>query len=534
MPINLFDANFYRTANSNLSGLSDEEALSHFTSYGLENGLEFSSLVDLNFYRASNRDLADLNNSQAYAHLTNYGISQGRKFSSLTDLDFYRQANSDLTDLSHEELFTHLTDKGLAEGRSFSAFFNINYYFADNPDIARLFSNNYKEAFDNLLIEGLDSSNSFSPAFDAEFYKNTHADLAAIPLDEKQLLEHFVIYGLNEGRASAPGFDVKYYLNNNPDLSEAGFTYRDAYEHFVTIGLKDGLAASEFIEIDYAGNSLESARTIALDSGEVIFRDSIGSSDREDFYQINLTNPNSNLEVLINGLSADLDVELLNSSGEIISSAANSGNISESLKLNNLEDVAYYIRVSQGIEVSESNYNLSLSVNSIDTESETIVLDESAPIPATAIAPLPETEPAAPSTNPIIDEVVRLTNLYRLDEGLQPLTLNLNLSESALAHSTDMAHNDFFSHTGSTGTRVSDRTTLAGYESYFVGENIAAGYITAEEVVRGWINSPGHRENILNPNYQEIGIGYYYLENDTGEINYNTYWTQDFGAVIST
>ncbi|MGD1913466.1 MAG: CAP domain-containing protein [Rivularia sp. (in: cyanobacteria)] len=530
MPSNLFDADFYRSANSNLSGLSDSQAWSHFKNYGLENGLDFSPLVDLDFYRASNSDLAELNNQEAYENLVNYGVSQGRKFSSLVDLEFYGDNNSDLSNLDNEELFEHLKNNGIAEGRSFSQFFNVQYYLADNPDVAQAVGNSYTEAFDHFVIEGLNEGDSFSPTFDAEFYKNAHADLAATSLDNEQLLEHFVMNGLNEGRASASGFDVEYYLNNNPGLD--GFSYDEAYKHFVTVGLYDGLAASEYIESDSVGNSLDSARKIALDSGQIIFRDSIGNSDREDFYSLSLNNANSNLEVSIKGLSADLDLELLNSSGDIIASAANKGNFSESLSIENLED-GVYIRVSQGIESANSNYNLSLSVTPIEAESEVIVLNESTPVPATPVAPAAQSGSTPPTTNPLIDEVVALTNSYRIQEGLQPLTLNENLSNAAQSHSTDMAVSDFFSHTGSNDTTVGARTAAAGYESPYVGENIAAGYITAEEVVRGWMNSPGHRENILNPNYLEIGVGYHYLANDTGEINYNTYWTQNFGSVIS-
>lgn len=534
MPINLFDADFYRSANSNLNGLSDKEAWSHFKSYGLDNGLEFSSLVDLDFYRASNSDLAGLNNRELFEHLVNYGVSQGRKFSSLVDLDFYQQTNSDKTSLTYEELLEDLQNKGIAEGKSFSPFFNINYYLTDNPDIAQTFGNSYKDAFENFVIEGLDSGDSFSPAFDTQFYKNAHADLAASSLNNEQLLEHFVINGLSEGRTSAPGFDVEYYLNNNPNLKNAGFSYSDAYKHFVSVGLKDGLKASKFIESDGAGNSLNDARTISLDSGEVIYRDSIGNSDRNDFYNLNLNNPNSNLEVVVNGLSADVDVELLDSNGKIIASGVNSGNTDEFLGINSLENGSYYVRVFEAVEADDTNYNLSLSVIPIDTESETIVLDESSPVPNTAASLTPQPTSSSPKIDPLIGEVVELTNSYRSQYGLEALTLNTSLSESAQTHSQDMALADFFSHTGSDGSRVSDRTELAGYESSYVGQNIAAGHITAEEVVRGWMNSPGHRENILNPNYQEIGIGYYYLADDTGDINYNSYWTQDFGAIIST
>lgn len=534
MPSKLFDADFYRSANSSLSELSDGEAYSHFQNYGLENGLEFSALVDLDFYRASNSDLAELTNRQAYEHLENYGVSQGRKFSSFVDLEFYRETNTDLANLSNEELFEHLQEQGIDEGRSFSPFFNVKYYLADNPDVAQTAGNNYGEVFNNFVIEGLNEGDSFSPAFDPEFYKNAHADLVDSSLDNEQLLEHFVIQGLGEGRASAPGFNVKYYLDNNPELKEAGLNYSDAYEHFVTEGLRDGLAASEYIESDYAGNALDSAREIALDSGEIIFRDSVGSSDSDDFYSFTLNNPNSNLELQINGLSANADLELLNSSGEFIARAANSGNISESLSINNLENGAYYVRVFQGIEPADTNYNLRLSVTPIETESETIVLNESTTATDTATSATPQSGSSTPSSNPLIDEVVSLTNDYRILEGLQPLTLNNSLSNAAQTHSQDMAYNDFFSHTGSTGTTVSDRTTSAGYDSYYVGENIAAGHITAEQVVQGWMNSPGHRENILNPNYTEIGVGYYYLENDTGEVNYSRYWAQNFGAVVTT
>jgi hypothetical protein len=65
-----------------------------------------------------------------------------------------------------------------------------------------------------------------------------------------------------------------------------------------------------------------------------------------------------------------------------------------------------------------------------------------------------------------------------------------------------------------------------------VGENIAAGQTTPEQVVQGWINSPGHRANMLSNNYTEIGIGYEFLANDTGSVNYNHYWAQVFGKSL--
>ena len=139
---------------------------------------------------------------------------------------------------------------------------------------------------------------------------------------------------------------------------------------------------------------------------------------------------------------------------------------------------------------------------------------------------------SAPGTE-LINQVVELTNIERANAGLQPLTLDLQLVDAAQDHSGDMAQDDFFSHTGADGSTVGSRVTDTGYQYSTVGENIAAGQTTAAEVVEGWMNSDGHRANILNANFTEIGIGYEYLENDTGSVNYNHYWTQVFGTPLN-
>ena len=132
-----------------------------------------------------------------------------------------------------------------------------------------------------------------------------------------------------------------------------------------------------------------------------------------------------------------------------------------------------------------------------------------------------------------IEQVVELTNIERAKAGLQPLQLNNKLLAAAQDHSNDMAQDDFFSHTGADGSSVGDRVKSSGYQYSTTGENIAAGQTTPAQVVEGWMKSPGHRANILNPNYTEIGVGYEYLENDTGSVNYNHYWTQVFGTPLN-
>lgn len=130
----------------------------------------------------------------------------------------------------------------------------------------------------------------------------------------------------------------------------------------------------------------------------------------------------------------------------------------------------------------------------------------------------------------VIDRVVELTNLERSKAGLSPLTVNAQLAAAAQGQSENMALQDFVSHTGLDGSQPWDRVSATGYQWFAVGENLFAGGTSPEEVVAGWMSSPGHRANILNPDLQEIGVGYYFLLNDTGSLNYHYYWTQVFAT----
>lgn len=106
------------------------------------------------------------------------------------------------------------------------------------------------------------------------------------------------------------------------------------------------------------------------------------------------------------------------------------------------------------------------------------------------------------------------------------LQWNCLLQEAAIVQSTDMATNNFFSHTGSDGSNVGDRITRTGYTWIYAGENLAAGQRSVTEAMDGLLNSPGHCENIMSPYYTEFGFGYRTNENTV----YKRYWTQNFAA----
>jgi len=141
--------------------------------------------------------------------------------------------------------------------------------------------------------------------------------------------------------------------------------------------------------------------------------------------------------------------------------------------------------------------------------------------------------PPEPTPTPIpgfAEQVVLLTNAERVKKGCPEVTMDERLRLSSQGHSEDMAFNDFFSHTGSDGSSPWDRLKGQGYNYSVAGENIAVGYSSPSSVVNGWMASDGHRANILNCRFVHIGVGYFYLENDTGKENWHYYWTQDFAA----
>ncbi len=128
----------------------------------------------------------------------------------------------------------------------------------------------------------------------------------------------------------------------------------------------------------------------------------------------------------------------------------------------------------------------------------------------------------------LIKRVVELTNIERRQAGLPALKYDPVLAAAAQKHSVDMAMQDYFEHEGSDGSSVSERVSAMGYKWSFVAENLQGGGDTPEEAVQRLMNSPGHRKNILNPKAQEIGVGYYFLAKDTGDVKHKHYWTQVF------
>lgn len=158
------------------------------------------------------------------------------------------------------------------------------------------------------------------------------------------------------------------------------------------------------------------------------------------------------------------------------------------------------------------------------------------PAPAATTAPssaaptkAQTTPPAKPKTTAPAgnlsyeDQVLAIVNVERAKAGCKPLAYNAKLATAARKHSQDMATNDYFSHTSQDGTSFATRITNAGYKWSGAAENIAKGQRTPADVMKAWMNSSGHRANILNCGLKDLGVGLAYQGK-------TPIWTQDFGS----
>lgn len=137
--------------------------------------------------------------------------------------------------------------------------------------------------------------------------------------------------------------------------------------------------------------------------------------------------------------------------------------------------------------------------------------------------PAPNPPPAPGSTSSFEQRVFDLVNQERRKAGIAPLMLNTQLTKAAEDYAKTMADRNFFSHTGIDGSSPWSRIQATGYQASTVGENIARGQQTPEAVMQSWMASSGHRANILNGSFKEIGVGFD-----------RNYWVQDFAAPRAT
>ena len=114
---------------------------------------------------------------------------------------------------------------------------------------------------------------------------------------------------------------------------------------------------------------------------------------------------------------------------------------------------------------------------------------------------------APENVNQLATEIAAGVNANRRAIGQPPLRFNRRLGQAAMVHACDMLIHDFFDHRGSDGSNSQRRVRNAGYEDCIVAENIAWGYPQSQQIINGWMNSAGHRRNMMHPRIEEFGVG---------------------------
>lgn len=196
----------------------------------------------------------------------------------------------------------------------------------------------------------------------------------------------------------------------------------------------------------------------------------------------------------------------------------------------NSTNVQQKVYVYQGSNLNELNSylqkyfaNLGIKFNT-NTTTTTVTQQPTETTTQPAQQPTASTEPSqttqtTSALSAYEQKVVDLTNQERAKNGIAALKVDTALSKVAREKSLDMSKNGYFSHTSPTYGSPFDMMKQFGISYQYAGENIAMGQRTPEEVVQAWMNSEGHRKNILSANFNYIGVGY---------VESGNYWTQMF------
>lgn len=249
-------------------------------------------------------------------------------------------------------------------------------------------------------------------------------------------------------------------------------------------------------------------------------RDRVGPRDRTDLFRFTLA-ASQRFTLRASSKNQGVQIRIIqdqNQNGfieanEILKKTMLRRNQPQTIEIENTTAGTYFIQINQ-TKRGSSRYQLTGSMTSNNSDSGSNSDQNSVP----------------DGTKPWMSQIVQLTNNFRQQNGLAPVQLSAKLNSAAQTQSQNMAMQDFFGHADKNGLAVDSRVSATGYNWSRVSENLAAGYQVASEVVEGWINSATHRQNLLDPAVTEVGVGYYFLANDTGSENWNHYWTQVFAA----
>ena len=181
-----------------------------------------------------------------------------------------------------------------------------------------------------------------------------------------------------------------------------------------------------------------------------------------------------------------------------------------------------------------SSINKPIIAKPIVTSPTPLLVEKSVPQSQSSSTIISSTDTGNPSIDGVLNQkrILEIVNIERTKENLSALAFNTRLSAIAEGKAVDMINKQYFAHVSPDGTDVAKLAEIYGYKYVYLGENLAMGdFVSSSDVMNGWMNSPGHRANILNKNYSEVGISAI-QGNYQGRVVW--YAVQEFGRPLSS
>jgi hypothetical protein len=275
--------------------------------------------------------------------------------------------------------FDHFIQFGQFEDRDSIPEFDTSFYLTLNPDVAAAVQRDELTGLQHFIQFGQFEGRDPIAVFDTPFYLQRNPDVAAaVQRDELTGIEHFVEFGQFEGRDPIARFNTSYYLQQSPDVAAAinNGAISSAIEHYILFGLTERRLSSP---PDPEDNLATASDLGTLSSTTRTLRDSVGNANPADIYRFNL-NTTSNFGLVLDGLSADADLELIqdrNNNGVVededtLAFSVQLGNSPEAIDVNGLVAGNYFVRVAHvpfnpalpsPAPQGDTNYNLRLTVS---------------------------------------------------------------------------------------------------------------------------------------------------------------------------
>lgn len=287
----------------------------------------------------------------------------------LFDSKFYLENNADVAVQvargTVSSPFDHYRKIGKFENRDPNALFDASYYLDTNTDVAVSAKQNGFSGADHFIRFGQFEVRSPNPLFDVNFYLTSNPDVqTAVQTNQFTAFEHYFKVGQLENRKPSVFFDPSFYLQRYPLIAGAvtSGAVKSAIDHYIQFGQQEGLLTT----IPDPADNFNTAKSLGILTDIQTASDFVNAAEPADIYSFILNTP-SLFSVTVDGLSADVDVELmqdLNGNGavgldDIIDSSKNLGTASETIVSNGaLPTGTYFVRVSQF--QGETNYDLRL------------------------------------------------------------------------------------------------------------------------------------------------------------------------------